>query len=191
MDKNRPLPPDIFTDEELIALPIAVRMTAIGLHFHADDQGRQTATTWQLKGAIWPGNPEMTEDAIVEHMLQLEEVGYLILYSDAARTYFSLTRWPRPNHPLPSKFPEPPADRRRPDGEPPADRSAGERARAESEWREPSAESPDGLPPSPFCRMHRPSGSGGVPCVHCQDARLAFKVWESEQRAAHATEEER
>lgn len=180
MDKNRPLPPDIFTDEDLIALSIPVRMTAIGLHFHADDQGRQTATTWQLKGSIWPGNPEITEDVLIEHMLTLEQAGYIDLYSDETRTYFSLTRWPRPNHPLPSKFPEPPADRRRPDGDQPADRSAGERASGE---RAGEPERPDGIPPSPFCRMHRPAGSGGVPCIHCQDARLAYSVWEREQRA--------
>lgn len=192
MDKNRPLPPDIFTDVDLISLPAEVKVTAFGLHFHADDEGRQTLTTWQIKGKIWPGNPEITEDTIIEHILMLEEAGYLITYYVGDRAYFQLTRWPRPNHPLKSAFPPPPADRRRTASDARAGRSAweGEGEGEPREARERPRERPAGDPPSPFCRAHQPAGSGGVPCIHCQDARLAYQVWERQQRALAREEEE-
>lgn len=178
MSRARAVPPDLFTDERLIALPMAVKLTAVGLRLQADDQGRETATTWQLKSNIWPGTAEVTEDALVEHLLLLEDVGYIQLYSDSTRTYYQVLDWPVPSHPARSKYPDPP--RRNRDGMPTESFPAGERERAgESEaW-----ERPPGVPPSPFCRVHQPAGSNGVPCVRCRDARFVYDQWIREQQA--------
>ncbi len=180
------LPPDIFTDEDLIALPIDVRLTAIGLRMHADDHGRETTTPWMVRAAIWPGHPEMTEDVLIEHMLTLDDAGYIGIYSAGERTYYALRDWPSVSHPAPSRHPAPPADLfRNRSGTGPDSFSAGERGsererETSEEWRE---ESPAGIPPSPFCRIHQPYGTERN-CRHCGTARLAHEQWLRE----HSTE---
>lgn len=187
MEKQKPMPADLFTDEDLSILPPDVKVTALGLHLHADDQGRESTTLWRLRAAIWAGHPEVTEETLVEHLLQLDELGFIGIYSVGERTYYAIRVFPAPSHPKPSKHPAPPADLfQRTAGSPPDDRSAWERESAEQERAR--GESPRwttaGIPPSPFCRDHQPAGSGGKPCVHCQDARLAHEMWIREDRAA-------
>jgi hypothetical protein len=182
MHKQKPLPGDIFTDEDLIALPIAVRLTAIGLRMHADDQGRESTTPWRVKSAIWPGNPEVTEDDLIEHLLLLDAAGYVGIYSVGDRTYYQVRDWPAPSHPAPSQHPAPPADLfQRAAGISPEARSAWEREREGERGWESAPESPAGVPPSPFCKVHQPNGTRQA-CRHCGTARLAHEQYLHESR---------
>ena len=176
MSRIRALPPDIFADEDLMALPIAARMTGIGLRLHADDYGRETTNTMLLKASLWPATDEITEETLVEHLLQLDEAGYIVLYSDGAKSYYAIVDWPATSHPKPSKCPPPPpAAFQRSAGEPLDDRSAWEReGGSEGEARA-------GIPPSPFCRIHQPAGTRRD-CRHCGTARLAHEQWVRENR---------
>lgn len=179
MSRQRALPPDIFTDEDLMVLPAKVRLTAIGLRMHADDEGRESTTWWMLKASIWPGHPEVTEEVLVDHLLRLDDVGYIGLYESGGRTYYAIRDWPSVSHREPSKCPPPPADLfRKRSGSSPEDFPAGERERErESEWgREGASERTAGLPPSPFCRFHQPRGTEAK-CRHCGTARLAHDQW--------------
>ena len=182
------LPPDIFTDEDLIEMPLAVRLTAIGLRMHADDQGRETTTPRMLVASIWPVDPDMDEETIVDHLLALDDAGYIGIYDAGGRSYYALRDWPSVSHAAPSKHPPPPAGLFRiRSGASPEDFSAWEREGARereraTEWGE---ESPAGIPPSPFCRVHQPRGTERN-CRHCGTARLAHEQWLRE----HAAEEQ-
>lgn len=181
MSRQRALPPDIFTDEDLIALPIEVRMTGVGLRLNADDQGRESTTTWMLRSAIWPGNPEISDDVLIDHLLQLDAAGYIGLYHHGGRTYYVLREWPSVSHAAPSKHPAPPADLfRNRSGTSPEEFSAWEREREGGGVS--AGERPDGVPPSPFCRVHQPAGTE-QDCRHCGTARLAHDQWLREHRA--------
>lgn len=182
ISKMRPFPTDLWTDEDLIALPVPVKWTAAGLRMHADDEGRESVTDWMLRPSIWPGRNEVDADVLVEHLLVLSYAGVIGIYTIGDRTYYQLRVWPSVSHPQRSKHPPPPPELfQNGSGWSPADFSAGERESGESAGERPD-QRPSGLPPSPFCRDHQPAGSGGTPCVLCQDARLAYQVWVKEQR---------
>ncbi|MCC2030637.1 hypothetical protein [Microbacterium allomyrinae] len=181
--KLRPTPPDLWTDEDLISLPLEVKWTALGLRMHADDHGRETCTDWKLRPSIWPG-ASLTEDDLTEHLLILDAAGYIGIYAEGGRTYYQVREWPSVSHPLRSKHPAPPPDLfQRAAGDPLAGRSAWERE-GEGEWAS-EGESPGarlaGFPPSPFCKVHHPHGTTND-CRHCGTARNAAKVWEQENR---------
>lgn len=174
MSKMRPLPHDLWTDEDLIALPLTVKWTAVGLRMHADDEGRESVTDWMLRPSIWPGDADMTEELLVDHLLLLAEAGVIGLFESGGRTYYQMRSWPSVSHPQQSKHPQPPPELfQNFAGSPPEDFSAGEGERGE---RGTSEESPAGIPPSPFCLVHQPNGTRQN-CRHCGTARLAHEQW--------------
>ncbi|MCU1418696.1 MAG: hypothetical protein JWP32_2870 [Schumannella sp.] len=189
MSRQRALPPDIFTDEDLMLLAPEVRLTGIGLRLHADDEGRESTTWWMLKASIWPGHPEITEDVLVDHLLLLDAAGYIGIYQAAGRTYYAVREWPSVSHREPSKHPAPPADLfRNRSGTSPEDFPAWEREGGRG--REGAAERPAGMPPSPFCRVHQPLGTE-ADCRHCGTARLAHDQWLREHREDSTSDEGR
>lgn len=175
MSRQRALPPDIFTDELLLNLPLEVRWTAIGLRMHADDFGRETANARLIASSVWPLNPEMTDETVEEHLLDLDEAGYIVIYAAAGRTFYAIADWPSVSHPVRSKFPPPPERLQSASGASPEHFSAVE---GEREWRASggAGEGPAGIPPSPFCKLHQPSGTHAN-CRHCGTARLAHEQW--------------
>ena len=188
------LPPDIFTDEVLIELAPEVRLTAIGLRLHADDQGRESARTEMVKAAVWPLSEEITLEVLETHLLRLDQAGYITLYAAAGRTYYAITEWPAVSHAARSRHPAPPAPSTRPSfqstsGSSPEDFTAGERERAESEngegegaWRDAEGISGNSkLPPSKFCPEH-PVGTY-KPCGPCGTARQQASIWDARKRA--------
>ncbi len=154
-------------------------MTAIGLRMQADDHGRESTTPWLVKSAIWPGNPEITEALIEDHLLLLDEAGYITIYCADGRTYYAVNDWPAVSHPAPSKHPPPPATFQRHSSGSLENFSAWEREGGESEG---GAERPAGILPSPFCKLHQPSGTRAN-CRHCGTARLAHEQAVEERRA--------
>ncbi|KQR90997.1 MAG: hypothetical protein J0I33_13805 [Microbacterium ginsengisoli] len=182
--KQRAIPPDLWLDEDLIALPLAVKWTAIGLRMHADDEGRETTTDWMLRPSLWPGDPLSTDD-LIEHLLLLDDLGYVGIYAAGGRTYYQVREWPAVSHPKRSRHPAPPPELfQRAAGDPLEDRSAWGGEGEGGEWGESggSGSRPAGLPPSPFCRVHQPAGTGGAPCRHCGDARRAHDFFNQERR---------
>jgi hypothetical protein len=172
--KLRSIPPDLWTDESLIELPLPVKWTAVGLRMHADDHGRQTVTDWMLRPSIWPG-AGISEEELVDHLLALADVGYIGLYDAQGKTYYQVREWPSVSHPKRSDYPDPPPSLfQRAAGGSPEGRSAWEREGEGGEWGD--EERPAGIPPSPFCPVHRPNGTRGN-CRHCGTARLAQEDW--------------
>lgn len=180
MTRKREIHPQMFHDEELMSLPVAVRWTAVGLRLFADDFGRESATSIRIRSAVWPMDADITDAVIEEHLLTLDEAGYLVLYQVGKRTYFALRNWQKVDRPTASSIPEPPAET-----DSRAAREsfvAGERGR-ESEWEskrgeraeENSQAAREGTPPSPFCAAH-PEGTNS-PCRNCGTARLRHEQW--------------
>jgi hypothetical protein len=192
----RPLPVDLFTDEHLIELPLLVKWTAVGLRQYADDQGREQVNSRLLKAAIWPLHEEVTPQVIDDHLLLLDEIGYIGIYASSGRNLYSMASWVVVSHPKPSRFPAPPPDLfRNASGSFPESFSAGEREgererASEGEWAPEGAPSGSQLevPPSPFCKLHRPSGTTSN-CRHCGTARLANEQWQELRRVRDAEQQ--
>ncbi|POH63615.1 hypothetical protein C3B60_15975 [Cryobacterium zongtaii] len=195
MKRKRDILPEMFRNEDLLALSVATRLTAVGLRLYADDHGRESTTPALIKAALWPLDTEVTNAVVTEHLLDLAYAGYLDIYQVGPRTYFQLTEWPRVDHPAESRIP--PAPIRNPSGNVPDQFAAGEGERREREsgsegegaWRdaewaresvegENSRTDPD-VPPSPFCRSH-PQGIN-APCRNCGTARLRHRAWSDKQ----------
>ncbi len=180
VDRQRTIPPEFFLDEDWMQMSDELLRTAIGLYFHVDDHGRQTTTEWNIKQSIYPHRSDVDEDLIAEHLLRLHELGVVGIYVHESRSYLCLRLWPVQSHPKPSRFPPPPEHLRKRSGSPLDGFQAGEGERgSEGEWA--SAEGPAGVPPSPFCIVHQPTGTRQN-CRHCGTARLAHEQWIFEQQ---------
>lgn len=183
----RPLPPDILIERRLSTLPVEVRWTAIGLRMYADDHGREVLDPHLLRSAIWPGDPHITTSMVEDHVLELDAVGYVVIYDAAGETLFALARWGKVSHADPSYYPPPPPEafqnisRFALDRFPAVERE-GESASGsagEGVGVGPSGIDPD-LFPSPFCSEH-PLGTT-EDCRNCGTARLRLKLVERQRR---------
>lgn len=201
--RQRSVPPSMFADEVLLELPTAVRLTGLGLRFFANEQGRQTANPILLKGSLYPLTDEVTTEVLDEHLVALDDVGYIRLYAVANRTYYQVVDWPSVDKRGidMSRVPPPPPD---PSNTPDSstqtlavvegeEREERERA-GEGEREEGVGEAPQGSrsrllgtpKPSPFCKKH-PDGSDR-PCPPCGRARLAHGEWVDAQMEAELEE---
>lgn len=189
MGKRRTLHPDLWRNEGWLTLPVPVRLTAIGLHMFADDQGRGSATPSMIRAALWPMDPEIADGTIDDHLLQLDAAGLIVLYSiDSRRTAYALAEWCKQNNPAESRLPPPPEGTTTeyvPDTYSiPVGEREGERAsaRASAESEDQSVPASGSVPPSPFCRAH-PDGID-APCRNCGTARLRNRRFVDLQMAA-------
>jgi len=151
-------------------LPPVVRLTAIGLRLHADDQGRENANQRLLWASIWPLSEDVSEGDLILHLLTLEEAGYITVYSVGPRAYYQIVDWPKVDHGKPSRLPAPPL--RESSRESNREAFSAVEGESEGEWREesPPPRTIPGSLPSPFCRAH-PDGVD-QPCRNCGTARL-------------------
>jgi hypothetical protein len=193
--RHRSVPPLMFADETLIELPAAVRLTGIGLHFYADDEGRGAANPALLKGQLWPLDDAMTHDVIEEHLVALEDAGYIQLYTAGSRTLLAVLEWPSTDRGKPSRLPAPPAredlatssraprehlavveerGRRQEEGGAGGVSAGGGGARAGGAPAVPTLE------PSPFCAKHQPYGTDQS-CGPCGGARKRHEMWLRDQ----------
>ena len=78
MARIRTIKPEFWQDEDLALLDAEVRLLAIGLLNHADDEGYFKAHPALVKAVVFP----FTEDSLNIHgmLKQLEKVGYLRLF---------------------------------------------------------------------------------------------------------------
>lgn len=70
--------------------PIEAKPTALGLWLTTDPMGRRELVPELIAAAIYPG--EAATEKVIEHLLMLEECGFLIIYTDAGRDWISLRR---------------------------------------------------------------------------------------------------
>jgi hypothetical protein len=70
--------------------PAAAKPTALGLWLHTDGLGRREVVPELLAAAIYPG--EAATDLVLEHLLLLNESGFLDFYRDGPTEYLVLRR---------------------------------------------------------------------------------------------------
>lgn len=201
MNRMRSLPASDFTDPSVSSLPPEVRLTAVGLRMYADDAGREQVRFRPMVAEIYEHDESMTSQQMEEHLLLLDQVGWLRLYVHEQKTLYQVRVWPPVQNPSVSKFPPPKGYRapsrgshetfsivERGSGSERASESVSECAGA-SEWvtgesarpsrdlhdEAPTAETP--TPPSPFCSKHQPFGTES-PCGACGTARMAHQIWQ-------------
>jgi hypothetical protein len=195
--RHRSVPPTMFADELLMELPAAVRLTGVGLHFYADDEGRAPANPALLKGQLWPLDDEVTLDVIDEHLVALEDAGYIQLYTAGGRTLLAVAEWPATDRGKPSRLPPPPPR----EGVATSSRGSRESLAVVEERKERGGgagvqggaggggESVGGAPaattdePRPFCAKHMPYGTD-TPCGPCGGARKRHDLWLQDQVTA-------
>ncbi len=106
----RSIKPETWTSEALAALPVAARLTFIGLWTYADDEGRGKADARLIRAAIWPLDDDVQPQDVQEHMDALAEAGLILRYCVAGVQYFAIPSWRRHQHPVrpkASKLPAP------------------------------------------------------------------------------------
>lgn len=194
-------PPSMFTDEALMELPAKTRLTGLGLRHYVDDEGRGSARPALIRGQLWALDESVSDDIVEEHLVALEDAGYLSMYTVDGRTYLELEEWPSVDRGQASRLPPPPpreslARHSRDPREDVANPSRGSRdilavvgeRGEEGERREGGGEravGEEGAPPptplstvdepSPFCSKH-PAGTER-PCGPCGTARKRHDRW--------------
>lgn len=186
--RQRTVKPSTLEDERLTAVPFGLRWFALLLQFWADDFGRAELLPRQMVKKLFPRDPQVTPERVEELVLELDAVGYLLVYADEdGRTLFQISqdllgtvdKRGEDNFPPP---PEPTGFANRFANRGLGERGSGrerarERVRFEGEGERESVR----LPPSPFCSAH-PAGTDD-PCAHCGTARNRSKRWELLDRA--------
>lgn len=199
--RQRAIRPEQWTHEALLRAPKPARLTGMGLWGIADDEGRLELRPDLIAGSIYPGDPAMTADVIEEHLLELDDAGFLTIYTAAGRTLLELVSPLLTQRPTPSPLP-PPA--RSPDPENSgkflavggARERADERVRAEAgeragEWADWEREQErEAAPRRPLLADAPPIGCPAHPngryedCGPCGTARRRHDHWLSENRYA-------
>ncbi|MBO3663713.1 hypothetical protein [Microbacterium stercoris] len=157
-----------------------------------DDEGRAELRADLIAGAVYPGDPEMTPEVIEEHLMLLDESGFLRIFDADGATWIALTRPLRTPRPLPSECPPPPVQEA--SGRFLAVGGARERVRAEqgeraSEWaRWEQEQERTRIPKRPLLLDAPPIGCPDHPngryadCGPCGTARRRHDRWVAQQR---------
>ncbi|WP_197517304.1 hypothetical protein [Microbacterium karelineae] len=90
MSKQRVISPDDLQSPEYLRVPHIARPTALGLWVHTDAAGRTELIPEVLAGRLYPG--EAATEMVVNHLLQLDEAGFLTIYQADGREWIALTR---------------------------------------------------------------------------------------------------
>lgn len=176
--------------------PDEAKPTAIGLWLHTDVSGRRELVPELIAGDLYPGRAAI--DLVVEHLLMLDESGFLTIYQSGGREWIALTtplRADTRNAP-PSECPDPPRDLSRHVAAVGGARErAEERVRAEvgeraGQWAEWSREQErTARPPAmPLLLQAPPIGCPDHPngryedCGPCGTARRRHDRWVVQQR---------
>lgn len=175
----------------------------MGLWGIVDDEGRIELRPELIAGSIYPGDPTMTPELIEEHLLELDETGFLTLYRSAGLEWVQLLDPLLTQRPRASEAPAPPV-RARPEHsgnfmavgreasvsrERAREQVASEDAERASQWatwaaeqeRDPRPTRPLLLDAPPIGCPEHPSGRF-ADCGPCGTARRRHDKWVAQQR---------
>lgn len=106
--RQRTIRPEQWTHPGLLKASREARLTGIGLWGIADDEGRLELRPDLIAGAIYPGDPSVTPTLIEEHLLELDEAGFLAIYQSSGLGWLQLDSPLLTQRPRPSTAPPPP-----------------------------------------------------------------------------------
>lgn len=163
---------DELTDEDMMMLSSQVRFLALILHSRAEQTGTARLSLPVVKGRYFPMDTTVSVDTLMTDVLELESVGFLTTFvGDDGLEHYRIERF------------RPVGDGADPGRQRQFIASVGreKRERASEGAREAPPRSRPAPPPPRFCAEHQPAGSGGEPCVKCQDCRMEFIAWNFER----------
>lgn len=113
MPRIRSVHPDICDDEVLAEVTAYAERTFIRLWTHLDDKGRGLDNPKLWKGKLYPLHDDVTSERVERDLTELAACGLLIRYEVDGRRYLcakadAWAKYQKPQHPTPSKLPEPP-----------------------------------------------------------------------------------
>jgi hypothetical protein len=113
MPRIRSVHPDLCDDETLADVSAYAERTWIRLWTHLDDKGRGVDNPKLWKGKLYPLHDDVTSERVERDLAELAACGLLIRYTVAGKRYLcakpeTWAKYQRPQHPTPSKLPEPP-----------------------------------------------------------------------------------
>lgn len=119
MPRIRSVHPDICDDETLAEVTAYAERTFIRLWTHLDDKGRGVDNAKLWKGKLYPLHDDVTTDRVERDLAELTACGLLIRYVIDGKRYLcakpeTWAKYQKPQHPTPSKLPEPHAPSRNP-----------------------------------------------------------------------------
>lgn len=114
MARIRTVKPSFFTDLTIAELPIATRLTFIGLWTHVDDEGRCVDDARLVKAAIWPLDDAYTVRKVEADLALLESKGRIVRYEADGKRCIAVVNWSHQkiSHAQPSNLPAPVDDSR-------------------------------------------------------------------------------
>ncbi|RRJ85930.1 hypothetical protein EG850_11125 [Gulosibacter macacae] len=172
-------------------------MTGLGLHLFADDHGRAEARPALIRAALYPEDESVTTSLVEEHLLELDDVGFLRLYTSEGRDLLQLLHPTRVDRPTKSRIPEPPRERSRGFAAVGSGRVLRERVEASAEWAEWEAAQERGAAPPvrPLLLDAPPIGCPDHPngrfadCGPCGTARRRHSAWLATARYSQQVDE--
>lgn len=110
MARIRTIKPSFFTSHSNADLPVATRLTYIGLWTYCDDSGRGVDDARLVKAAIWPLDDNYTARKVEKDLTYLATAGKILRYEVNGRRYLSVVDWEHQkiSHPTKSNLPDPP-----------------------------------------------------------------------------------
>lgn len=88
--RQRKIAPSDLEFEGYMRAPDEAKPTAIGLWLHTDVEGRRELVPELIAAAIYPG--QAATERVVEHLLMLDESGFLMIYQAEGREWIELLR---------------------------------------------------------------------------------------------------
>lgn len=119
MPRIRSIHPNICGDEVLAEVSSYAERTFLRLWTHLDDAGRGIDNPKLWKGYLYPLHDDVTSERVERDLAELTACGLLIRYEIAGKRYLcakpeAWAKYQKPQHPTPSKLPEPLAASRTP-----------------------------------------------------------------------------
>lgn len=147
MARIRTIKPEFFTSLTIANLPLAARLTFIGLWTHVDDGGRCVDEVRLIRAALWPLDDRLASD-VEEDLKVLQDASLIVRYEHAGRRYLAVRNWrehQRIDKPKPSKLPPPDNGIPGPTG-PPGDTVDDPSASTDAQFPDPSGTDPGRIP---------------------------------------------
>lgn len=88
--RQRRIAPSDLEFEGYMRAPDEAKPTAVGLWLHTDVAGRRELVPELIAAAIYPG--QSATERVVEHLLMLDESGFLVIYQAEGREWIELVR---------------------------------------------------------------------------------------------------
>jgi hypothetical protein len=111
MSRIRSIKPEYWTSEQVMACARDTRLLFIGIWNFCDDAGRMSANAKTVKAMVFPGDEDLTSDAVRGMIDELSSNGLICLYTVDGKEFLQVLGWrhQKIDRPQPSKFPPPPA----------------------------------------------------------------------------------